>query len=80
MAIQDIAEGDPLSQREVELLSLLAKGMTQKDACEVLEISHRTLSAHMKSIYKRLGVHNLAEAIYEAFQIGIFKVITEDKK
>lgn len=80
MAINDVKEGGPLSTREIEFLSLLTKGMTQREACEVLGIAYKTGSFHMKSIYKKLDAHTIAEAIYEAFQVGIFKVITGDKK
>ena len=59
-----------LTPRELEILQLTAKGLEQTQIAEILGISFATVVAHSK----KLGVHNAAEAVYEAFQMGLLKV------
>lgn len=61
----------PLSQREVEILRLVAKGLSFKDVGEVLAISPHTVTTHVKKIYQKLAVHSRGEAVYEAGQLGL---------
>lgn len=63
-----------LTPRELEVLQLTAKGLEQKQIAKILDISFATVVAHRKKLFKKLGVHNVAEAIYEAFQMGLLKV------
>ena len=63
-----------LTPRELEILQLTAKGLEQKQIAEILDISFATVVTHKKRLFKKLGVHNVAEAIYEAFQMGFLKV------
>jgi DNA-binding CsgD family transcriptional regulator len=51
-----------LSAREVEVLRLVARGMTNAEAAEVLFISPRTVNWHLGSIYRKLGFRSRAEA------------------
>ena len=51
-----------LSAREVEVLKLVAKGMTNAQIATELYISHRTVNAHLGSIYHKLGSSTRAEA------------------
>ena len=62
---------NPLSSRETQILSLLAKGMSFIEIGEVLGISPHTVTAHIKKIYRKLAVHSRGEAVYEATQLGI---------
>lgn len=61
------AKGVPLSPREAEVLSLLVYndtgGITNKGIARRLSISHSTVSNHLKSAYKKLGVSNRVEAV-----------------
>jgi len=58
-----VAEGDELSQREDEVLSLLAKGLINKEIGEKLNISKDTVRAHLRKIYEKLHVRCRVEAI-----------------
>jgi two-component system, NarL family, response regulator DevR len=51
-----------LSERESEVLALLADGMTDRQIAETLTISPRTVETHVSSILHKLGVRNRAEA------------------
>ena len=52
-----------LSNREVEVLELVAEGMTNAEAGEALFISRRTIAQHLRSVYNKLGVNNRAAAV-----------------
>jgi len=52
-----------LSERELEVLSLLSKGLLYKEISEMLFISTNTVKNHCKNIYKRLHVQNKIEAL-----------------
>ena len=62
-----------LTPRELEILQLTAKGLEQTQIAEILGISFATVVAHRKKLFKKLGVHNAAEAVYEAFQMGLLR-------
>jgi DNA-binding NarL/FixJ family response regulator len=60
-----------LSEREQEILRLVAKGLSFKDVGSVLSISSHTVITHVKRIYQKLAVHSRGEAVYEASQLGL---------
>lgn len=60
-----------LSEREAEILQLVAKGLSFRDVGEVLAISPHTVTTHVKKIYQKLAVHSRGEAVYEAGQLGL---------
>lgn len=62
---------NPLSERETEILCLLAKGMSFNEIGNILAISPHTVTAHIKKIYRKLQVHSRGEAVYEAAQMGL---------
>jgi LuxR family maltose regulon positive regulatory protein len=62
---------EPLSQREVEVLALLAEGLANKAIGDRLFISPYTVRAHTFTIYGKLHVHNRTEAAARARKLGI---------
>ena len=65
------AEPSPLSERETEILRLVAKGFSFDAVGELLSISPHTVVTHVKKIYRKLAVHSRGEAVYEANQMGL---------
>ena len=61
----------PLSERETEILRLVAKGFSFDTVGELLAISPHTVVTHVKKIYSKLAVHSRGEAVYEAGQMGL---------
>lgn len=61
---------DSLTSREKEVLSLLAKGLTNKDIAQTLFLSVRTIEAHLRNIYGKLHVATRTEAVLWAVQHG----------
>jgi DNA-binding CsgD family transcriptional regulator len=51
-----------LTEREQEVLALVARGCTNAQAAAVLHLSPRTVANHLYRIFHRLGVHNRAGA------------------
>ncbi len=62
---------DPLSQRELEVLHLLALGKTNQEIAGQLIVACGTVKAHAASIYRKLDVNNRTEAVARARQLGI---------
>jgi predicted ATPase/DNA-binding CsgD family transcriptional regulator len=60
-----------LSTREVEVLRLLARGLTNARIAEELYISPRTVNAHLGSVYHKIGSHSRAEAARFATEHGL---------
>ena len=61
---------EPLSEREMEVLRSLARGHTNKDIAQTLVLSVRTVEAHLRSIYGKLGVGTRIEAALWAVKRG----------
>ena len=55
-----------LSTRELEILSLLVKGLSYKMIAEKCFISYSTVNTHIKHIYEKLHVHSVVEAVSKA--------------
>jgi DNA-binding NarL/FixJ family response regulator len=61
----------PLSEREQEVLSLIATGSTNKEIAGQLHLSPHTVKEHTSAIYRKLGVRNRAEATRQAQRLKI---------
>jgi DNA-binding NarL/FixJ family response regulator len=62
---------ETLTDREKQVLKLVAEGKTNKEIAEILTISVKTAMAHRANIADKLGIHNRAELIKFALQRGI---------
>jgi ATP/maltotriose-dependent transcriptional regulator MalT len=62
---------DPLSERELEVLTLLATGKTNSEVAGDLFVSVGTVKSHTGNIYRKLGAKNRAEALARARELGL---------
>jgi LuxR family maltose regulon positive regulatory protein len=62
---------EPLSERELEVLRLLAKGLSPANVAKHLVVSPNTLKAHTQNIYSKMDVHSRIEAINKARELGL---------
>lgn len=62
---------EPLTVRELEVLHLLASGMTNKEIANRLGISDHTVKFHVNGILGKLGVDSRTEAVVQAARLGI---------
>jgi NarL family two-component system response regulator LiaR len=72
--VNTIAQVEELTDRELEVLHLLAKGMPNKEIAAQLIISERTAKFHVNSIMGKLGATNRTEAVVMAAQRGLIKL------
>jgi len=61
---------EKLSERELDVLRLAARGLTNRQIGHELGISHRTVQGHLQSVYGKLGVNSRTEAVTEALRRG----------
>jgi DNA-binding NarL/FixJ family response regulator len=64
----------PLTEREIEILRLIAKGLSNNEAAHVLTLSRATVRTHLEHIYEKLEVTNRVEAVTEGLRKGIIEM------
>jgi len=62
---------EPLSEREIEVLELLAQGLTNQQAASRLYLTLNTVKAHTRNIYGKLAVHSRTQAVARARSLGL---------
>ncbi|MFL0250333.1 LuxR C-terminal-related transcriptional regulator [Clostridium neuense] len=62
-------EDELLSEREKEVLKVLCEGHSNKEICEILNISLATVKTHLINIYSKLGVSNRVQAVEKAKKV-----------
>jgi DNA-binding NarL/FixJ family response regulator len=68
---EEHCEPSQLSQRETEIVQLIAQGFTGKQIASKLFLSHHTISTHRKNILKKLRINSASELILYAIRLGI---------
>lgn len=76
MAIDDSPNTDLLSEREIQVIELIAAGLTNQDIAEALEISKRTVDNHISNILNKTPPNNRVALVRWAVKWG--KVCIED--
>lgn len=62
---------DNLTSREVQIIKLIAKGLTNQEIGEKLELSNRTIDTHRRNIYGKLDINKSTELIKYAVKYGL---------
>ena len=62
---------EPLTQRELEVAQLLARGLTNKEIAQRLGITDHTVKFHLNGILRKLGVSSRTEAVVRAARLGV---------
>jgi LuxR family maltose regulon positive regulatory protein len=62
---------EPLSERELEVLRLLATGLSNPEIAQRLYIATSTVRSHLKNIYGKLNVHKRWDAVQRAEELGL---------
>ena len=62
---------EPLSERELEVLELIAEGLTNQEIASRLFLALNTVKAHSSNIYGKLGVHSRTQAVARARALGL---------
>lgn len=66
--------GCVLTDRELEILQIIAKGLSNNEAAKVLGLSKATIRTHLEHIYEKLDVTNRVEAVTEGIRQGIINI------
>jgi DNA-binding NarL/FixJ family response regulator len=72
--LADRVSSPSLTSREVAVLELVAKGMSNKEIGAALFVSETTIKYHLKNIYAKLGASDRTEAALVATQRGILTI------
>lgn len=59
------ANGHTLSTRQTEIVTYVARGLPDKQIASVLGISEETVAFHLRSAFRRLGVHSRSALVYQ---------------
>ena len=68
-----------LTERETEVLEIIARGASKRDVANSLKISANTVGTHIKSIYRKLGISSRAEASLAARRMGLLTPNDNDR-
>ncbi|GAB4167324.1 MAG: response regulator transcription factor [Wenzhouxiangellaceae bacterium] len=62
---------DPLTERETEILRLMAGGYSNKEIANAINVAEGTVKNHVSSILSKLGVRDRTRAVLKAFELGV---------
>ena len=65
------ATREQLSAREIEVLAVLAEGLSKRQAADRLFLSFNTVHSHVRAIYRKLDVNSRADALMRAREAGL---------
>jgi DNA-binding NarL/FixJ family response regulator len=68
---------DLLSERQVEILQMIADGMSTKQAARALGITQKTVHNHLNATYRRLDTQSLTHAVLSAVRLGIIDLYSD---
>jgi DNA-binding NarL/FixJ family response regulator len=66
--------GEELSERELQVLCLMAKGAANKEISAELNIAQSTVKTHITNIFQKLGVNDRTEAVTQALKKGLIRL------
>jgi two-component system response regulator DesR len=64
-------DGPLLTDREREILGLIAEGATNREIAEAIFLSPHTIKEHTSTLYRKLGARNRADAVQRAQRLGL---------
>ena len=73
MRLEAMSDAGGLTTRELEVLALVADGLTDAEVAERLVVSIRTVHAHLRSIYRKIGVRSRSTATRYALEHGLVR-------
>jgi DNA-binding NarL/FixJ family response regulator len=65
------ALADELTERELEVLALVARGLSNREIATTLSVSLETVKSHVKRTYAKIGVRDRAQAVIRAYEAGL---------
>lgn len=74
VAASPVAQESVLSERQAQILQLIARGLSTKQAARELGITQKTVHNHLNAIYRRLDTQSLTHAVLSAGRLGIIEL------
>ena len=74
MKYRENTKGQPLSQKELDIINLVAKGFTSKEIGKTLNKSWETIRGQLNSINHKLDTKTRTGAVIKSIQLGLIKV------
>ncbi len=74
-----ISSADRISNRELDIINLLAQRLSNQEIADKLFISISTVKRHIINIYQKLGVNKRREAVELAEKLGIIKAVPDNQ-
>ncbi len=71
---------NPLTEREIEVLKLVARGLSNRDIAKMLVVSEQTVRSHVTNILSKLHLTNRTQAVLYALRNGIARLDEGDKR
>ncbi len=71
---EEAAEGEPLTPRERQVLTLIAEGHTNGQIAELLDVSRKTVDTHRANAMRKLELHDVTELVKYALRTGLIKL------
>ncbi len=68
---------EPLTEREMDVLRLLAQGLANKEIARVLQVTPDTIKTHVRHILEKLGVQSRTQAVLSAIRLGLVSLDQE---
>jgi DNA-binding CsgD family transcriptional regulator len=65
------ANGQRLSPREIDVLTLMARGLSNREIAAQLFLSQHTVLGYVKSVFAKLAVHTRVQAVVRGLEIGV---------
>jgi DNA-binding NarL/FixJ family response regulator len=65
---------DPLTQREREILQLVAEGHSNKEVAQRLDLSVKTVESHRRNLMVKLSIHETAGLVRHAMKLGLVQL------
>ncbi|MDZ7653694.1 MAG: response regulator transcription factor [Burkholderiaceae bacterium] len=72
-AVAATASAPHLTPREMQVLQLIAKGLSYARIADALSMSANTVPSYVKQVYRKLAVNSRGEAVFEAMQLGLLR-------
>jgi DNA-binding NarL/FixJ family response regulator len=71
LCLADCSDNHSLTARQIEVLDLMARGLSNKSIAKTLAVAEGTVKLHVAAILRAWGVSNRTQAVTEASQLGL---------